>query len=535
MADALQIDRLLRHSQKESMAYKGIDWLWSQDLQGGGYNNITQLQYDTQSVSNSGQFIVWSQAFLSVPYTMSATNIGATGSVATSGVAGALCFKAGYWNLVDSLQISCQNRTVNNLSNKSNVAQNIRVLIDADLNKGKTSLPAYGWTLDTPECNTLGGTTPNFYTQNNRISGQVNPPATGAWSSLSSSTNFGLLERVKLQNYQPDGVVANQNNINQLYRGQTYYSPANGGTQTTTGIAIIPLKYLSDFFSEKTLGMPLHNLRMYLQLNVSQGSATYTVSGNTTTNSTFTYQTIPITLTDAGIQSITNAGNATSLITLNIGSYNGGTTPTRLYYPTIQLEASVLARLTFPLKKSVTYRDIQYFTLPNQAIGPFNWQISNAIPGLKRLFIVPMIAAAIQQTKAPSWANLLSSTPGTTDPYVSLSNISLQLNTRQQYSNNLLYDYEMYLEHINAQKLNGDTSDYIAGSQLGEFAWLTSYRYYVFDCSKCPSILNISSNTPINVQLLATNNTLLAMDLFCFAEVQTDVILESTPLTTYVQ
>ena len=51
MADILQIDRMSRMSNKTATTYKGIDWLWSQDLQGGGYSNIRQLQYDTQSVS----------------------------------------------------------------------------------------------------------------------------------------------------------------------------------------------------------------------------------------------------------------------------------------------------------------------------------------------------------------------------------------------------------------------------------------------------------------------------------------------------
>ena len=45
MADILQIDRMARSSSNmEGVHYKGKNWLWSQDLQGGGYSGITQLQ-----------------------------------------------------------------------------------------------------------------------------------------------------------------------------------------------------------------------------------------------------------------------------------------------------------------------------------------------------------------------------------------------------------------------------------------------------------------------------------------------------------
>ena len=142
MADCLQIDRLMRQSGSQGMTYKGIDYLWSQDLQGGGYGGITQLQYDTQSVSNSGQFIVWSQAFLSIPYTITLQS-NTTGTSLGSDTAAAVTWKSGFWNLVDSLQISCNNKTVNNLCNKTNMAQTVRAVLNADIDKGQTSLPTW--------------------------------------------------------------------------------------------------------------------------------------------------------------------------------------------------------------------------------------------------------------------------------------------------------------------------------------------------------------------------------------------------------
>ena len=83
--------------------------------------------------------------------------------------------------------------------------------------------------------------------------------------------------------------------------------------------------------------------------------------------------------------------------------------------------------------------------------------------------------------------------------------------------------------------MNGDVNDYIAGSILSEYQWLTCYRWYIFDVSKVPSLVNVTANTPLNIQLIATNNSSVPIDLFCFAEVETEVVLESTPSTTYVK
>lgn len=545
MADCLQIDRLMRQSGSQGMTYKGIDYLWSQDLQGGGYGGITQLQYDTQSVSNSGQFIVWSQAFLSIPYTITLQS-NTTGASLGSDTAAAVTWKSGFWNLVDSLQISCNNKTVNNLCNKTNMAQTVRAVLNADIDKGQTSLPTYGFTLDTAESASVQGTGPAFNTwqpSNNRISyalgGQTNnqpPTASGVYTTLFPSVNQGLIERCKTLNFEPDGVLLQQTNVTSVLRA---FSSHGTNSQQVSGVAIIPLKYLSDFFSEQNLGMPLRNLRMYLQVNVNVGSVTFTVGGsapnyNTSTlTSTFPFQTVPIIVTDAGCSAIQSGNSATA--TLAIGSYNGSTFPTRIYYPTVQLEDSVLAKLSFPLKKMVTYRDIQFFTLTNVAANTsFNWQISNAIPGLKRVFILPLIAAANSIGGKPSWSQPFSSVPGTGDPNMCLSNISLQINTRQLWSNNILFDFEAYIEQILPNRLNGDTSEFIAGSLVSQQKWLAAYRWYVFDCSKVPSLLNVTANTPVNLQLLATNNTYTPVDLFCWAEVETDVVLETTPISTFV-
>ena len=86
--------------------------LWPQRPHGGrSIKPLIGLRYSlcrTRKVrvpQNSGQFILWSQAFLSLPYSISATNV-------AQDTAGAVALKAGYWNLVESIQISCQNKTV---------------------------------------------------------------------------------------------------------------------------------------------------------------------------------------------------------------------------------------------------------------------------------------------------------------------------------------------------------------------------------------------------------------------------------------
>lgn len=449
MSDAIQIHKLMSQGTNKSIHYAGRDWLWLPDLNGSSVSSASQIQYDSSATSTSGQQVIWSEAFLYWPYTITMTNV-------FQNTAAACLLKSGFWNLVHSLQISINNKTCNNPCVFNNIYQSMKRLMSWNTDKMTYSGILYGFTKDTATANVysvpVGATGTNTLVLNNCISSTSNATitATGAYSSLVNNFNSGLLQRAVHQCYQQSspvqylsagsGTVTSTavlavGDVTAVQRPQSTFS---GTTQTVSGVAIIPLKYLSNLFEQ--LDYCQANLRLYLQINVNNGSITVN-SGLTETNrygqstvNQFPFLTCPVIVTDAGLKNVQSNGSSTSLVTLSLGTYAGSAQQTRLYYPTVMLDPELEARLKFPLRKTLTYRDIQYFALANQGAGQaINWNITQNIPGLKRIWFYFGIAAQTLTGNAggqPSFASPVSSAPTCPDPELQLSNISLQLNNR---------------------------------------------------------------------------------------------------------
>lgn len=82
--------------------------------------------------------------------------------------------------------------------------------------------------------------------------------------------------------------------------------------------------------------------------------------------------------------------------------------------------------------------------------------------------------------------------------------------------------------------MNGDTSEFISNSLVSFQDMVTSYGFMVYDLSKDPTRVNVSSNVPVNISLLATNQSQVSIDIIAFCETDTTIVLESTPTTSYV-
>lgn len=521
MSDALEISKLLHRTTETSgkLKYRGQDFVWFQDNI-SSYSGISQIQYNITAAQNSGVPNVWSRAFFAVPFTISMTNI-------ASNQAAAVTLKSGYWNLIDSFTINFCGTSVNTQCLLSNMAQTIRVMLQADPMKLEQSLPAKGFFLDTPETNTISQTGATSYYKNNKVIGTAsnNPPScTGAWVNTFPTTNQGLIKRIKALNWQADGTVMSVASGTQYHMN---YSYNNGGVQYVTGVAIIGLSDLCDFFSEKNLGFPLKNGTLNMQVNINQGSAIIGTDGQTSA-STFPNGTCPVMVTDQGIAAMSGP----STVTLSIGQYAGSQFNTRLYIPQVTLDPEV--PISSPVKREIRFRDVMHFVQP--AIlgnGTINWSISNSIPGLKRLFIAPFLAQSSQPANLNSWGNLTSACPGMLDTNLLLGNVNVTLAGRNLYQNTVQYQYEQYLNSTATQLLNGDSCPYTAGGLLSNTEWQRGFGLYVFDCTRAPNLVSVEPNSPIFVVLNATNLSALPIDLHCWAEVEVSVSLTETPSTTY--
>lgn len=526
MADPGEIYTLTHGATTDgTLKYQGVDWSWFTDNT-SSYTNVTQLIYIINQNQNSQATAVWSRAFLAIPWTISMTGM-------TADVAGSATFKSGYWHMIESFNIQFCGISVNNLCKLSNMAIQIRTLLNADPLRLSQSLPQRGFFLDTPETNTFLTSGGKSFFANNIISTSNSAvTAAGVWTTLFPTSNLGLLKRVIANNWEPDGTVMTQAQAGNLHMSNSWF---NANTQYVSGIAIINLYDLSDFFSERNLGFPLKNGSLNLTVNVNQGSATYTKATQVTSLSSFTNQTCPIQVTDAGN---TNMSGATSVLTLSLGQYGSSGTPsqvaTRFYLPQVSVSPTLELKLPTSITRKITFRDFMQFTsTPYGAASSITWNISNSIPGLKRLFIVPLLSATVQPSNLPSYGNLTSSCPGMMDTNLFLGNIALTLSGRNLSQNNILYNYEQWFEFQESETLNGGACAYTAGSLFNLPNWQRGYGVYVFDCTRTLNLQKVEPNSPISATLIATNNSQQTIDILVWAEVEVSVDLSQSPVATY--
>ena len=108
---------------KEENVYltKDKQFLYYNDLQGGNYsNNSSECKFELISLSNTQQFVNWSESFLLIPLQLSVSGFtnttGTAGGLAgTAENAFALSLKNGYQQIVDSLSIIVNDNAINSV------------------------------------------------------------------------------------------------------------------------------------------------------------------------------------------------------------------------------------------------------------------------------------------------------------------------------------------------------------------------------------------------------------------------------------
>ena len=228
---------------------------------------------------------------------------------------------------------------------------------------------------------------------------------------------------------------------------------------------------------------------------------------------------------------------------LNVTSHS---LPCRLYVPLYTMQEDYQKQYLALGQKKFHYTDIfsNVQTVQSIAGGNTNFSLNvfNGLKNIQKIIVIPIIndksncissAATAQDTTNPEklarnpFSPLISpfaSEPATTSPlYGCLTELNVRLAGKPVLSSNSKYNWEMFYE-----QLYGDNS--INGSQLmglnsglvNERNWKQNYNYYVFDCSRFSN----SNDMPQGVELIGTLNSKLNIDLFVFAEVKKEFILD---------
>jgi len=612
MADSLVFAESVDTESSEPL-FSDKQWLYVNDSNNGSYQG--QIVIDTTSLSNSGQYMGWNEAFLSIPLILQMENTTAARFALDNPLDYVLGLKNGFWQILHSMSVEFNNTSVIQTSNFLNVFTTFKCLTswsDADIKNwgavtGFCPDTASSWLYNSAAnsatnflsqngvgvCNNRNG----FYTaqirQTNVVLG-MSTPATISASSKLQCVNLGLLQRQRWLNFgikvdTPAGyqalsitgdaqtrkgvLLANSTStagvlaaagLNQIFMA---YTRETAGTRAIVMNAIIRLKDVADFFAKAPL-LKGSTMRLYLNTNqtyftanlfgaavtdvgaITPGSlgllSTPVILGGGATN--------PIMLASADFgqglcPAIVNPVGTTAIAATNLSVIRVGlsivktqfsdltlqvTDPTytsvRLYCPAYSMTPQAEARyLAMSPTKKIVYNDFFSYSITGQS-GSFNVLVSNGLPNLRSVLVVPTVEKSSNGTAGAAGDYLtvtsssiqspFSSCGGTPDP-IAITQFQVQLSGKNAFNANQVYDFEQFYEQIaSSNQLNGSLTTGIGSGQIGYNEFEQLYRYYYVNAARgMPQDMGVAKS----VQIQGTIQSAATITLLVFLEFERSI------------
>ena len=586
-------------------------WLYVNDNNNGSYSS--QIVLDTTPLSNSGQYINWSEAFILMPLVLQIESaaIGAAGA-GNFDYLGAL--KSGYWNMLHSLTCEFNNGNIIqqvpflnvfcSFKNLTSWSQNDLVNWGSVCGFRPDSALSWAYCDVAPAAAGLVVQTGGTGLANNRdapyvtitipvlpaaaplYAYNITTSATAASVDLRSSWNEGLFQRQLDINYNPQlsaagavpafssnkGALLSAANCSQIFRTFVNTSVANSRSYAID--AVIRLKDVADFFQKcpmlkgSTMRIYINTNQVYYTLGLVGGLYT-AATGAQSSFGTMSLTSAPVILGGGGTNptmfpsmdlgqgaanlvpfktDATAANTATVSVGLSIvrtqfsqltnQNVSAPFTSVRLYAPAYTMNPIAEQRyLSITPTKKVVYNDIFQFSFPNQAVNsPFNILVSNGIPNIRSVLVLPLLPRASNGTAAAAGfiansvttSTLLSpfcSTPASPDP-IAITNFQIQVSGRNLFINQLQYDFETFYEQlVSSNQLNGSLTTSLSSGLISKRDFQSLYRYYYGNCSRgLPSEEGVSKA----IQILGTITSPIAttVDLMVFVEFQREALID---------
>ena len=381
--------------------------------------------------------------------------------------------------------------------------------------------------------------------------GTLNPSNTGG-SDAYNNYNRGFATRSNWYGYTPisDTEVKGQD----IIMGPTpcgalaraYRLPSTSTTVASWSVmAKLRLKDLAEYFEKCPL---LKGSTMRFLINTNQTTVNFTTTAPTATAATGVVVGGSVVL-----NSVTSQGQTCPLMiassdvgqgasTLLAGTYNlsvsifrdttnnvnsPSSVPVRLYAPVYKMNPIAEQRyLSLAPTKRIEYCDIFSYQFTGIGKGAsFNFLVSNGIPNIKSVLVVPFIDAGtystVQATNITSGTGqptILSpfSTSGATPDPIPLTNFNIQISGVNLFLNNQLYDYEQFNQELkSSNQLNGSLTTGLSSGLISENDFSRGMRYYYGNASR---ILPSEEGVSRSVQVLGTNSSGVQISLMVFVE-----------------
>jgi len=203
------------------------------------------------------------------------------------------------------------------------------------------------------------------------------------------------------------------------------------------------------------------------------------------------------------------------------------------------------AFLSSPVKQ-IKYTDVyQYQVLNIPANNQFNNLLTNGIANVKSVLILPFYASGSGSqvtntidtiiTHLNSNTGFLQGTPvfqspfdpagtGPTSPLCHLSNFNVQVSGQNAIYNTQKYNFEQFNNQLYGQNaVNGGCTDGLTSGLIDRQKFDMEYSYYYVNVER---MLPVEASVPKSIQIIGTNKSAKAVDLYCFIEYGSEISID---------
>ena len=349
--------------------------------------------------------------------------------------------------------------------------------------------------------------------------------------------------------------LLSSNSCNQIWK--SYISTKVNPTADVVGalqisvMATIYLKHVHSFFNFVPL---LKGVFMKITINLNNSTSQVTVTGAGTVNpkmtltssSSFIGGVVPIMVPSARTGSdylTTGDGNGIYTYDLVVGAVSYNTTINEatkqggqlaksiyLYVPAYTFNPTFENAYLSNNIKQVKYTDIyqyQVLDIIGGGSGTFNNLITNGIANIKSVLIIPFFARDTATTPAPYNEFQSPFDPagcGTTAPLVQIGNFNIQVSGQNAIYNMQRYSFEEWNNQLYGQNaVNGGLTDGLTSGLISFADFQQSYCYYYINVER---MLPVEQSVPKSIQVLGTNYSQRAINLWVFVEYSTSVSID---------
>lgn len=239
-----------------------------------------------------------------------------------------------------------------------------------------------------------------------------------------------------------------------------------------------------------------------------------------------------------------SVGSAVLDSSLNVSSQGTCSKSVYLYIPAYTFNTAFeKAYLSSPIKQ-IKYTDVyQYQVINVPSLQNFNNLLTNGIANIKSVLILPFYSAtpegvvtdAISSVALSANTGFLKGVPvfqspfdpagtGPTSPMCWLTNFNIQVSGQNAIYNTQRYNFEQFNNQLYGQNaVNGGCTDGLTSGLIDRQKFDMGYSYYYVNVER---MLPVEASVPKSIQILGTNLSQKALDLYCFVEYGSEISID---------